>query len=326
MARGWLSLAVLVVLGATSGSAAASFPGRNGTIVYGWSAAGQYRAAPPVSAIRTIDPRTGQVRQLRECLLRMGPPVGDPECEVGAPRYSPDGTRIAFLADQRTYPPGGQPQSQPGIGVMASDGTGFEHRATATGYGALAWAPTGDQLLVERGFPTPDASRRGAIFLASPEGNEIRQVTPEGSGAPDWASTGEIAFVRYRDYPCTRLCSNIWLTRLGGTPRRLTRRGGDDPSWSPHGTRLAFTRVDGARRRRGIYLVRRDGRGLRQLTRGGHGPSWSPDGRWIAYLRAGDIYVVRRDGRVTRRLVDEPWNGLDGPRAGALDWQPLPRP
>jgi Tol biopolymer transport system component len=314
---------VLVVLATTAGSAAASWPGRNGTIVYGWNGSGAYRGAPETSAIRTIDPRTGQVHLLWDC-----PPVAPlyhPDCEVGGPRYSPDGTRIAFLMIRRIYPPNEPWQTEPGIAVMASDGTGFGRRATGHSYAGLAWSPTGDQLLVERGFPTPNASRRGAIFLASPEGTELSQVTPEGSGAPDWSSTGEIAFVRYRDFPCTRLCSNVYLTRLGETPRRLTRRGGDAPSWSPHGTRLAFARFDGVRRRRGIYVVRRDGRGLRQLTRGGYGPSWSPDGRWIAYLRAGDVYVVRRDGRVTRRLVDEPWNGFEGPQVTSLDWQPLPR-
>jgi WD40-like Beta Propeller Repeat len=76
------------------------------------------------------------------------------------------------------------------------------------------------------------------------------------------------------------------VTRLGGKPRRLTYRGGSSPSWSPHGTKLAFVRARSRRGvvRRDIYVVRRDGRGLGRLTRrGGDSPSWSPDGRWIAF-------------------------------------------
>ena len=83
--------------------------------------------------------------------------------------------------------------------------------------------------------------------------------------------------------------------RLGRTASRLTHRGGQSPSWSPRGTKLALVRVD--RGGQDIYVVRRDGRGLRWLTRrGGYGASWSPDGKGIAFLRYGDIYVVRSTG------------------------------
>jgi dipeptidyl aminopeptidase/acylaminoacyl peptidase len=104
--------------------------------------------------------------------------------------------------------------------------------------------------------------------------------------APDWSSTGRVAFGRYGDLYCRPDCENIWVTRLGGKPRRLTYRGGSSPSWSPHGTKLAFVRARSRRGvvRRDIYVVRRDGRGLGRLTRrGGDSPSWSPDGRWIAF-------------------------------------------
>ena len=123
------------------------------------------------------------------------------------------------------------------------------------------------------------------------------------------------------------------MTRLGGTPRRLTHRGGLSPSWSPHGTKLAFVRLSRSEPRgddRGdVYLVRRDGSGLRRLTRrGGYSPAWSPDGRWIAFIRDGDLYLVRTTGRRPRRLVDE--LGPDGyglgPQVTSVDWQALPRP
>ena len=322
-AGGWVSVAVLVVLCAVAGPAWASFPGRNGEIVYGWFGESAYRAGPTASSIRAIDPISGMVRVLRDCPLLYAPPAYT-NCSVGSPRYSPDGQTIAFPTIQTTPDFTGAPwQSDPGLAMMASDGTGLEEHATENRYWALAWAPAGDQFLLHRELGAGGGSGEFAIFLASLDGTELSQVTPGSSQAPDWSSRGQIAFTRFARL-CPSGCDDIYVTRLGGTPRRLTYRGGYSPSWSPHGKKLAFVRNVG-RGGRNIYLVGRDGRGLRRLTRrGGYSPSWSPDGKWIAFIRKGDLYVVRTNGRGRRRLVDAPTDGIEGPRVGSLDWQALP--
>jgi hypothetical protein len=206
---------------------------------------------------------------------------------------------------------------------MASDGTGFEEHSTEMKYSGLAWSPAGDRFLVQ-GALGPADPWPSSIFLASLDGIELRQVTPGVAGTPDWSSSAQIAFTRISTSPsCAPRCSDIFLTRLAGTQRRLTYRGGTSPSWSPHGTKLAFVRAD--RGGEEVYIVRRDGRGLRQLTRrGGSNPSWAPDGKWIAFLRDGDIYVVRTTGRGRRRLVNAPALGYGGDYVTSLDWQPLP--
>jgi Tol biopolymer transport system component len=330
VAHGLAFVVVLAVLGAAAGSAWASFPGRNGQIVYGWAGPSAYRAGPTAMSIRAVDPRTGRVRVLRDCPLL---PPGYTECSVSAPRYSPDGRRIAFPT-LRSGPtaPGRLPWPfLPGLGTMASDGIGFEERATERRYWALAWSPTGDRFLVQRQLGPEGGSGEFAIFLASLDGTELSQVTPEATQTPDWSSTGQIAFTRCRN-PCPFRRYDVYVTRLGGTPRRLTYRGGYDPSWSPHGTKLAFVRADRSRRdvyRPDLYTVRRDGRGLRRLTRrGGSSPVWSPDGKWIAFVRGGDIYVVRSTGGGRRRVVNAPPQtsyGWTDESAGSPDWQPLPR-
>jgi TolB protein len=321
-------VAVLVVLCATAGAAWASFPGANGTIVYEWTSANKYVPSP--TSIRAISPRGGPVRTLRDCpLITDGAAFPYINCSVHTPRYSPDGSRIAFSTLHFEQPPGQGLLARPGLGLMASDGTMLEDLTSAGGL-RLAWSPAGDRFLLDHHAPGGPAEA-GAIFLASLDGTELRQVTPQYTGAPDWSSTGRIAFVRSNPR-CTFGCPNVFVTRLGGTPRRLTYRGGLSPSWSPHGTKLAFVRT--VRRGvdkdpRDVYLVRRDGSGLRRLTRrGGHSPAWSPDGRWIAFIRDGDIYVVRTNGRRLRRLVDE--LGPDetyflGPQVESVDWQALPR-
>jgi Tol biopolymer transport system component len=314
---GWLAVAASGFALALPVAAHATFPGRNGTIVYGWTGESAYRAGPTATSIRAVDPRGGRVRILRDCPLRTDAPVTYTECSVGGPRHSPDGRRIAFPSTQIVPDFTGQPwQFQPGLTKMASDGTGLEVHATEHAYSALAWAPAGDRFLLAR-HPA------NAIFLASLDGTELSQVTPELTQEPDWSSRGQIAFSRYSGADCLPNCVDIWLTRVGGTPRRLTYRGGFSPSWSPQGTKLAFVRR--ARQNQAdIYIVGRDGRGLRRLTyRGGFKPSWSPDGKWIAFIREGDLYVVRTTGQGRRRLVDSPFD--EEPQVQSVDWQALPR-
>jgi TolB protein len=320
-ASGWISVAGLLVACAVAAPAQASFPGKNGAIVYGWSSGSRYNPVAATS-IRTVNPRTGRVRVLRDCPPSPDAPVGYPVCGVSAPRYSPDGLRIAITTAQFTYPPAGPWETRPGLSVMSPDGTPIEDRGSAQGYHRLAWSPDGGQLLLQR-WITPGGGDPSSIFLAALDGTELSQVTPEWTQAPDWSSTADIAFDRYTDLGCLPGCRDIFVTRLGETPRRITYRGGSSPSWSPHGTKLAFERA------RDIHIIGRDGRGLRRLTRrGGYSPSWSPDGKWIAFIRERDIYVVRSTGRRLRRLVDTTGYVEDfgGAQVDSLDWQPLPRP
>jgi TolB protein len=304
MRRAWIVSAALVALALTAGSAQASFPGRNGAIAYGWTGKSAFRAGPTHTSIRAVDPRTGRVRVLRDCPLRVNESVPYTDCSVSAPRYSPDGRRIAFPTIRITPDFMGRPWLfQPGIARMAWDGTGLEEHPVAHTYWDLAWAPAADRLLLVR---------EQGVFLASLDGAELSQALPAPSQAPDWSSRAEIAFERDED---------IFVTRLGGSPRRLTYRGGSNPSWSPHGTKLAFVRQV-RNGRANVYLVRRDGRGLRRLTRAGaYNPVWSPNGKWIAFVRDGDLYVIRTSGRGRRRLVDAPAESGEGPQVGSVDWQ-----
>ncbi len=317
---------VLVVLGMAAGSAWASFPGRNGTIVYGLSSGDRYSGS--ASSIQAVNSRSGRVRLLRNCPLRMDRPA--PDCAVSSPHYSPDGRRIAFPMVEFTYPSNQPEQSRPGVGIMASDGTRFESKPTANRYSRLAWSPAGDRFLLERFFRPASGTDPFSMYITSLAGNELSQLMPgsaqgPASPQPDWASTGEIAFVGAATgctYPCEQ---NIFVTRVGESPRRLTFRGGDGPSWSPHGSKLAFVRRLSATQS-DIYIVRRNGRGLRRFTRrGGFSPTWSPDGKWIAFLRGGDLHVIRINGKRRRRLVRGVSEADGLGLAEAVDWQPLPR-
>lgn len=160
---------------------------------------------------------------------------------VSMPSVSPNGQRTAFPTVRITVRYPDHWEFQHALGMMASDGTGFEEHPTANTYASLAWSPVGDRLLLARQL-VPGSLGGGTRFLASLDGTELGQVTPEWTGSPDWSSTRRIAFVRSTGPDCDPRCLDIWTTRLGETPRRLTYRGGHSPSWSPHGTQLAFVR------------------------------------------------------------------------------------
>ena len=89
--------------------------------------------------------------------------------------------------------------------------------------------------------------------------------------------------------------------------------GNDAPSFSPDGTRIAFTSFrDGNGE---IYVMNADGSAERRLTRNAahdDHAAWSPDGRRIAFASTRDdnhdIYVMNADGSEQRQLTNHPNN------------------
>ncbi len=85
---------------------------------------------------------------------------------------------------------------------------------------------------------------------------------------------------------------DIYLYDLGtGDLRLLT--GGFDPSISPDGSKVVFTRIGGEN---GIYVINSDGTDEHQIfaeRSGLFAPKWSPDGNWIVFIRTDYAWKCR---------------------------------
>jgi hypothetical protein len=292
--------------------AAATPPGRNGSIVFEQLASGPQGETIRTS-IRVLNPRTGRVRVLEDWSAHGGAtgPSG-PTRFLGPPGISSGGGQVAFL-------------SLEGIGSAATvqvvnrvpTGGGDLTRITAARqyWAAPAWFPGSGDLALDG---TRDGAAGHGIFRLSPEGRESGPAVAPAA-EPDVSKGGAIAYSN----------GGLYVLRAGvATPRRLVRRG-SAPSWSPGGRWLAFQRRTGPEiTDTDVFVVRSNGRGLRRVSRrGGSEPAWSPDGRKIVFARGGDLIEVSPTGRRVRRILNLPGLDVDeqGIGAEAPTWQARPR-
>ncbi len=220
------------------------------------------------------------------------------------PRWSPDGSRIAFTCFAPAATGGVSPQI-----CMYSLDTGkvvaFPHfRGTNI---TPTWSPDGTQVIFSSSMlGNPE------LFLTDLNGGRPKRLTIANGASlsPAWnLKTGQtIAFVSDRGgYP------QLYIMNSDGTSTSkvdLPDMGYViDPAWSPNGQLLAFS----WRRPSGnydIYVMDVASRQLVELTRDqgrNERPSWAPDGRHIAFesTRGGtrQIWTMLADGSQPRQLT-----------------------
>jgi dipeptidyl aminopeptidase/acylaminoacyl peptidase len=186
----------------------------------------------------------------------------------GEPRWSPDGSRMAFVSSRA--------EKEPGQLYVISLRGGEAQRLTQLKeeVKSVAWSPDGTRIAfasrvrdesyeeederkrpprrVTRLFYKLDdegwtSDRKTQLYVVPADGSEEpRQITQgeTDAGAPTWSPDGsKLAFASAREEDWdTALVSDLYLVSAdGGEPTRLTQGGGayGSPAWSPDGRQIA---------------------------------------------------------------------------------------
>jgi TolB protein len=183
------------------------------------------------------------------------------------------------------------------LAAAPTAGWGAAAEVRPRGPTAPSWTPAGEIVF---------AARNG-VFAVRPDASRLRRLSPLGreDSYPSPSPQGVVAF---------QAADALWIVRTDGSgARRIRRESTVEASFSPDGSRIAFS--DGGV----LQIMSADGRGARTVERYvtdlGGSPAWSPDGRRLAYMtcvRPGSpacerfrnqaVYVVNRDGTGKRRV------------------------
>jgi len=211
-----------------------------------------------------------------------------PEPDIN-PKFSPDGTRIAFVR--------GTPINGPAsLIVVEADGSdarvvvpeGFSQAGSRSSFGPFAWTPDGDGLVVELSFPPatyPHGDGELGLFDASGV-REPRLLVPPLTawiGAIYFNASAQVAPM-FRP-PDGDLIVNASHLEIFDADLRFVRQLGSEsigqhstfnPTWSPDGTRILLL-LDAD-----VVVFSAESGDARYLGPGWM-PLWSPDGSSIAF-------------------------------------------
>lgn len=218
------------------------------------------------------------------------------------PKFSPDGTTIAF---RRTFTEGVTEVLVVPFSGGASRAVTSDRRNTS----GHAWLRDGKSLIVG----TQRAGGGFSLWSFPVDGGRPVRLTPGG------ISTWEPATARNSDlivYALRFLDTDLYQASVGGAVRKVADSTMLDssPNESPDGRQIAFRSERAGNSE--IWVANSDGSGARRLTFDSltvtGSPNWSPDGRQIAFDSRpnghGDIYVAPLDGGSARKITNAPSN------------------
>jgi TolB protein len=227
------------------------------------------------------------------------------------PRWSPDGSRIAFTC----YAPGRNSviSAQICMYSMVSGKLISWPRWTGTN-SSPAWSPDGSKIMFMSSMQgNPD------LYISDASGARPKRITYSVgvNTSPAWnPKTGaQVAFVSDR---ASSGSPQLYMMNADGTNiEKIDLPGAGyviDPSWSPNGQLLAFSWQE-TNGNYDIYVMDIVTHDLLQLTRDegrNERPSWAPDGRHLVFESTrtgqGQIWSMLADGSEARQLTAQGTN------------------
>ena len=275
-----------------------------------WSADGEVIAFSHNLIVYAVESDGSQLRRL------LGSRPDDLYDVARSPSFSPDGSRVAYVAFKHgSWVPWDKEDHRWDIVTAALDGSG-RRRLTKSdnprvAYVSLAWSPDGTRIAFVSNRTGRKDSESGVeargpfgLYTMAADGSDIRRVAPGNRIAADsppvWSPDGRmLAFMARepdspdgawnhpdtgQDYPVKDV-----LYTVGAEGPGLTRLGetfGGLPGWSPDGSRIAFVGIDGDAQ--AVVTMDPDGSNVTKVlehsdlfTSSFGDVSWSPDGTRI---------------------------------------------
>lgn len=145
------------------------------------------------------------------------------------------------------------------------------------------------------------------LFVVSPAGADVRELTPPGLEVESaaWSRDGRRVALGANKH--------IWVMNADGSGLRQVTKGmlsEGTPAWSPDGRRIAFSSARTGYEQ--VWVVSAAGGPLRRVSRRTTScvdPTWAPNGRWIAFtcvLGFPKLLVARVSGRTDRVVTHAP--------------------
>ena len=230
-----------------------------------------------------------------------------------SPKWSPDGTRIAFTNTPASSATPNTEKAQIFVRWMDAEGAVTQLTRLTETPGSIEWSPDGKWL---------------AFSMQVPARNDWRVDMPAAPKGAKWAEAPRI--VQKLNYRADRQGfiedgnSHLFVLSAdnGGTPRQITSGAFNHgaPHWTPDGKSIVFSglrqpNAEYAWRESDIYRIDVASGAITQLTtrKGPDGnPTPSPDGKWIAYTgydstsdtwTDAKLYVMSANGTGHKLLV-----------------------
>jgi hypothetical protein len=189
--------------------------------------------------------------------------------------------------------------------------------AGSAGGGVPIPPPPGDQL------PTWSPDGSVIVFLSDRDGASLRVMNPDGSGEhqiPWLPANSSYSFSHDWTHVAAYVDGKLVVERLDGSDRvslgSATYLG--KASWSPDGTRVAYTAPSATPNEADVLVARIDGSETHRVAVG-FDPTWAPTADRIAYVSghygSNELHVVDADGTGDIRLAS---GGVDY----APSWSP----